>query len=365
MKPRVLFVDDDAAVLEAYRRGLRRDFEVETAIGPRHGRALLDNRGPFEVVVTDQRMPGTDGTAFLAEVRRTHPDVVSVMVTGDTDLQTAVTALNEGLAFRFLSKPVSVDVLRVVILAAVAHRERLEAERTLLERTLPETVALLIESLALVMPSAFHRAGGVRAIVGGVVTKLGLANPWQYEVAALLSNIGWIGAEPERLAVLERSDDQQDEFRSFDLAGARLLARIPRFEEIAAMVSQQHTASVDSKARRLVELPPTQAGALLLRFAVALDRARAAGPAAILSLAQEPFATDELLASAVLEGGAPETRREVFLHEAEPGMVLAQDLVTRAGTLLLAHGSELSRPLLIRLWSMHRAGNVPDVIEVR
>jgi FixJ family two-component response regulator len=364
MKPRVLFVDDDASVLEAYRRGLRRDFEVETAIGPRHGRALLDNRGPFEVVVTDQRMPGTDGTAFLAEVRRTHPDVVSVMVTGDTDLQTAVTALNEGLAFRFLSKPVSVETLRVVILAAVAQRERLEAERTLLERTLPETVALLIESLALVMPSAFHRAGGVRGIVRGVA-KLALPNPWQYEVAALLSNIGWIGAEPDRLAELERSDDQQDEFRSFDLAGARLLARIPRFEEIAAMVSQQHTASVDGKTRRLAELPPAQAGALLLRFAVALDRARSSGPSAMLALAQEPFSTDELLASAVLECAAPEVRREVFLHEAEPGMVLAQDLVTRSGTLLLAHGSELSRPLLIRLWSMHRAGNVPDVIEVR
>ena len=105
MKPRVLFVDDDAAVLEAYRRGLRRDFDVETAIGPRHGRALLDNRGPFEVVVTDQRMPGTDGTAFLAEVRRAHPDVVSVMVTGDTSRTIVQQAAGLG-ARGYIVKPV-------------------------------------------------------------------------------------------------------------------------------------------------------------------------------------------------------------------------------------------------------------------
>lgn len=69
MSDAILFVDDDVNVLEAYRRVLRRHFAIETAAGGAAGLALLEQKGPFAVVVSDLRMPGMDGVQFLTAVR--------------------------------------------------------------------------------------------------------------------------------------------------------------------------------------------------------------------------------------------------------------------------------------------------------
>src|SRR5580700_1781491 len=102
MADKVLFVDDESLVLESYRRMLYREFEVETALGGEQGLAILRERGPFSVVISDMRMPGMSGAQFLAKVRQASPDTVRMLLTGYTDLMAVVEAVNEGNIFRFL-----------------------------------------------------------------------------------------------------------------------------------------------------------------------------------------------------------------------------------------------------------------------
>ena len=95
MTNKILFVDDEPAVLDGYKRLLHREFEVSTAVGGELGLSRISAEGPFSVVISDMRMPGMSGAQFLAEVRQRAPDTTRMLLTGYTDLNAAMEAVNE------------------------------------------------------------------------------------------------------------------------------------------------------------------------------------------------------------------------------------------------------------------------------
>jgi DNA-binding NtrC family response regulator len=103
--PRILLVDDEANVLEGLRRILRPFFDVALANGPDEALKLVATEGPYEVVVSDLRMPGMDGIALLCQIRKASPQTVRLLLTGYGDMNAIIAAVNEGNVFRFLSKP--------------------------------------------------------------------------------------------------------------------------------------------------------------------------------------------------------------------------------------------------------------------
>src|SRR5258705_6448145 len=98
--PRVLCVDDEPHILEGLMLQLRRQFTVFTAPGGRAGLECLARERGFAVVISDMRMPEMDGAAFLARAREEHPDAVRILLTGNSDLDAAIAAVNEGEIFR-------------------------------------------------------------------------------------------------------------------------------------------------------------------------------------------------------------------------------------------------------------------------
>lgn len=122
MPPRVLCVDDDVYVLAALHRQLRNRFAVTLAEGPTLGLQRLREDGPFAVVVTDLRMPGMDGHAFLAAARAIAPATVAVLMSGGAGDQ--ADAADEGV-FRRVAKPCRPDVLWAALDAAVAEHVRI------------------------------------------------------------------------------------------------------------------------------------------------------------------------------------------------------------------------------------------------
>lgn len=112
---RILFVDDEPNVLEGLQNMLRkqrRSWEMVFAIG---GEAALAELGkaPFDVIVSDMRMPGMDGATLLERVRERHPATARIVLSGHAEQEAAVRALQ--VAHRFLSKPCDADSLRLVI----------------------------------------------------------------------------------------------------------------------------------------------------------------------------------------------------------------------------------------------------------
>ncbi len=102
--PKVLCVDDDPALLRALCWLLRDEFDVTVAQDGTQALALL-RVDSFDVIVSDQRMPGMSGAEFLQQARALTPHSVGLLLTGYADFGAVVRALNEGEVFRFISKP--------------------------------------------------------------------------------------------------------------------------------------------------------------------------------------------------------------------------------------------------------------------
>ena len=112
---KVLMVDDDANVLAAYKRQLRKRFNIDTAQGADKGLDAVERKGPYAVIISDLRMPGMDGIQFFSRARKISPDSIRMILTGYADLQTAIKAINEENIFQLLTKPCAPDDLAEAI----------------------------------------------------------------------------------------------------------------------------------------------------------------------------------------------------------------------------------------------------------
>lgn len=102
--PKVLCVDDEPALLRSLRWLLRGEFEVTIASDPAQALAML-GADRFDVILSDQRMPGMTGTEFLQQAKVRAPHAMRLLLTGYADFGAVVSALNDGDVFRYISKP--------------------------------------------------------------------------------------------------------------------------------------------------------------------------------------------------------------------------------------------------------------------
>ena len=115
---RVLVVDDDEAIRHLLQRVLAEIYEVHTAAGAEAAEEILRTKS-IDVVLCDHRMPGTQGIDFLARLKRTHPGVMRILVTGHTDPAMMLEAINNGAVFRYLVKPLSPGSIRQTVAEAM------------------------------------------------------------------------------------------------------------------------------------------------------------------------------------------------------------------------------------------------------
>jgi two-component system probable response regulator PhcQ len=134
MAHKILIVDDEPHVTEALKRMLHREpYEVLTANYANEALQILA-REPIAVVITDEKMPGIQGSEFLAMVYRHFPETIRIMLTGHANLDLAIRAINEGQIYRFLIKPSSELEIRQAIRQAIQQKELAEKSRLLLQK---------------------------------------------------------------------------------------------------------------------------------------------------------------------------------------------------------------------------------------
>ncbi len=127
MADSILFVDDTPQALDVIVRLAPPGLNVATAASADEALALVRERGPFAVVVSDYEMPGVKGVDLLASIRATAPETVTMLLTGVVDVDVAIQALHSGRIFRFLEKPCPREVLLSSLEEAlVEHRLRVE-----------------------------------------------------------------------------------------------------------------------------------------------------------------------------------------------------------------------------------------------
>ena len=130
--PRILVVDDEEAILETMTFTFQDDYEVVTSNDPRKALEILDQEPPFAAVLTDQRMPDMSGVEFVSEVWRRHPATVRMILTGFSDMDAIIQAINDGHVYSYITKPWEPEQLKQVMKQAVEHYElTVENERLL------------------------------------------------------------------------------------------------------------------------------------------------------------------------------------------------------------------------------------------
>jgi len=234
--PKVLFVDDQSEVLEDLKVSVSDVCDPYGATTAEEGLEIFEKEGPFTVVVSDQKLPGLDGSDFLAKVIRRDPHVSTMLLTGHANYADAMTAVNKGHVFRLLEKPYSPKALRDAILAGERQRDLMVAEKVLLHETLVGAVNALTETLSTVKPRFFGRAKRVKRLAGEIARYLEFPHPWQVETAAVFSQMASITLpeeEAENVFLRKRLRPQIIALvDKFPEVIDHLLGHIPRLEEV-------------------------------------------------------------------------------------------------------------------------------------
>ncbi|MES2761172.1 MAG: hybrid sensor histidine kinase/response regulator [Bacteroidota bacterium] len=125
-KIKVLYVDDEEQNLIAFRANFRKEYEVYTSISAADALILLETT-PVQVIISDQRMPGITGVEFLEKTVKLYPDSSRLLITGQSDIEVVIDAINRGQISKFIQKPWDWEKLSIAIDNCVTlYRSRLE-----------------------------------------------------------------------------------------------------------------------------------------------------------------------------------------------------------------------------------------------
>ncbi len=358
VRPRVLCLDDEPYVLDGLRRNLRTNFTVTVTTEPQEALELLAEQedDPIAVILSDMRMPQMNGVQVLRKAYEVAPETTRVLLTGDADVQVAVSAINEGNVFRFILKPCPPDPLRLTVSAAADQHRLMRSERELLQDTLKGCVDALMETLAMAQPALFSRAGRLRRLVGELCDAVNLPDAWQVEMAAQLGEIGAITLPPTVVSALQTgmpgNGQEADMLAQLPKLADSMLARIPRLEAVRDIVRAQLPTDRDPVTALH---PDTVDAARLLQvvreYDALVNRDTPADLALSTLASRKTHLDDHLAALAKIIGMRlpSETVREITIDELRIGHELADDLYSAKGLLLVSRAQVITERLLVRV----------------
>jgi len=364
---KILFVDDEPAVLSGYQRLLHREFNVSVASGGEQGLASIRTNGPYAVVISDMRMPGMNGAQFLAQVRQKAPDSVRMLLTGYADLNAALDAVNEGNIFRFLTKPCEKDVLVKAIVTGVEQYGLVRIEKELLEKTLMGCIKVLTDVLSAASPEAFGKSRRIAHYVRHLVLKFRLTSTWRFEAVGSLSQLGCVTLDSDLIqqayTYTKMSVEDQARFDAHPQAGMDLLARIPRLESVAWMIGQQLKKDIPDVVPGFSEPYAKEIvlGAKILKLALAFDDLRMKRLSIEDAIGRLHSRRSEFERDLVdgLDDIVPPVAmmalRKVSTLKLAVGMIVEQEIRSAGGMLLVAKAQEITPALLVKLENRARA----------
>ncbi|NEQ66746.1 MAG: SpoIIE family protein phosphatase [Symploca sp. SIO2D2] len=166
-KLKLMVVDDEPDNLDLLYRTFRRDFRVFTADGAISALDILEKEGEMAVIISDQRMPLMNGTEFLSKTVDRFPDTIRILLTGFTDVEDLVDAINSGQVYKFLTKPWNPEYLKALVQQAADIYQVVKQRTNQLRR------ALRREELLNAVTTAIRESLDYSSMLQTVVTEIG------------------------------------------------------------------------------------------------------------------------------------------------------------------------------------------------
>lgn len=374
---KILFVDDEQAVLDGIARKLRRFLKIDTAQSGERALELLKSSAPYAVVVSDMEMPGMNGAQFLRKAQVVSPDTVRLMLTGHDNRDTAVEAVNQGHVYQFLSKPCPTRELLLALKGAINEYRLIMSERVLLEKTLNGSIDMLTEMLAAMRPGLFNRGQRLKEYVTSYLEQFPVEKSWELQIAATLCPIGFMTL-PEGLngricagrslnAHESKAVEQVPDFT------AELLAKIPRLEPVAKIV-RYHKYRYEDKDPSDPEVSESRLpfGSRLLKILSDLIDLEAKGKtkAEALDLMKtrngwyDPRILNAMIPWVRSHLEPAPAREAVTVEALEMGRKFEEPVLSQSGEVIVPAGVRLTPFTLKRILNVHRLEGVVEPLHV-
>lgn len=393
--PTILCVDDEPNILSSLRRLFRpHGYRVLVAESGAAGLALLEQE-PIEVVISDMRMPQMDGAQFLEQVRLRWPDTMRLLLTGYSDIQSILAAINRGEIHRYITKPWDDNDILLIVRHALERRalEQLAARQNEELRLLNASLEAKVEARTREIAQANERlksnfittikilasmiemrdanlAGSSRRVADiarRIAVKMGLDARETQEIfiAGLLHDIGKIGFPDDMLSVPvnKLAGDRLGQFRRHPSRAAELLMPLEDLKGVSAILAAQaerfdgqgfphgKTGFSIPLGARILALAADYDN---LQHGVMVERELRPDQAKQLVYDSTGKRYDPAVVDAfrqLMDGAAPEAVHDLpaLTGELAPGMVLSRDLVTREGLMLLPAEHVLDERMIAQL----------------
>ncbi|NET30168.1 response regulator [Okeania sp. SIO1I7] len=167
LKPKILVVDDESDNLDLLYRTFYRDYKVLRAKSGLEALEILETSEEVAVIISDQRMPKMSGTEFLSITANQYPDTIRILLTGFTDVEDLVEAINSGKVFKYLTKPWNAEELKGLVKQAVDTHNVLKSHTDELRRALQQ------ESLLYAVTNTIRSAPNYRQMLQRIVETIG------------------------------------------------------------------------------------------------------------------------------------------------------------------------------------------------
>lgn len=423
----ILFVDDESNILSSLKRLFRRAGynKILTAPGGAEGLAILEQE-PVDLIVSDMRMPEMDGAEFLEKAASKCPDTVRILLTGYADITSTINAINKGQIYKYVSKPWDDDDIKITVQKALElkflqqehnrllkltqkqNRELADLNNNLETRVKSRTEELgqAMAQLELtydtlknsyhdsikVFSSLIEMRGGslagqsrrVAALSMKLAQKMGMSEDatQQVEIAGLLYQIGKIGL-PDKLIKTPYNSlntEEKRQYIKYPLMSEATLMALEPIQEAAKLIRHHHEQydgngypdklkgddiPLGAKILAVVSdyvgivkgtLTSKQLDNSEIRSFLWNNRNKRYDPLVVENFLK--IISDELKCT-------KEKPISVMSSGLEEGMVLAMDIVSEEGVLLLAEGQELTEALIDRIHNFERSTEQDITIYIR
>ena len=373
----VMVVDDVKTNIDILVELLGEDYEVSVAMDGESALQDIAENQP-DLILLDIMMPAMDGYEVCRRIKANDKskDIPVIFITAKTDVEDEVKGLLLG-AVDYITKPISPARVKARVKTQVQLLNAQRKLKEMLENTFAGSIKILTDILAISNPTIFSRTLRLKRYVSGIIDELNLSNRWQFEIAAMLSQLGCLGVPLEILEKINAGHDisssEREAFESHCKVGGELLSRIPHLEAIAAMISAQMAIRKVPPGRfDILNTDELELGSRILQTVVAFDKLIIDGM--LPSEAIRQLLTDKkhfadiivkALQKVVRHINFEMDTRTISINNLVVGMIIDEDVMSESGKLLLSKGSEISETIIRSLQRFSQHGKVRGSILVK
>lgn len=247
IKQTILLVDDEENNLQLLKRTLRGTYNIITATNGLEALDIIEHEGDsISLIVSDQKMPEMQGTEFLKMVSDTHPNIVKILLTGHSDTDIIIDAINECQLYQYILKPFEPEELKVSIKNGLKKFE-LSAHKALILKDLKELFYKTIKSISFALDAKdpYTHGHSLRVTLYSLILAKELdlddQDLEEIETAGLLHDIGKIGIPQSILCKPGKLTDEEFEvMKSHPVQGEKMVVNIKKLKIIANWLRTHH-----------------------------------------------------------------------------------------------------------------------------